>query len=187
MPVIDLALPDTLAGHAAGEVARAYLTPALLNHSTRSYLWGAAHAAAIGLEFDAELLHVAALLHDVGLVPTFDSHLAPFEETGGHVAWVLATGLGWPARRRDRLREVIVAHMADEIDPGRDPEGYLLEVGTSIDISGRGIDVVGTPTRHDVIRRHPRLGIGAEFAAARGRPGRSQAVEPRAPRRCGAG
>ena len=158
-------MPDTVAGRAATEVARTYLTPALLNHSVRSYLWGAVHASSLGLDFDAELLHVAALLHDVGLVRTFDSHVTAFEETGGHLAWVFATGLGWAPRRRDRLREVIVAHMADAVDPGRDPEGYLLELGTSIDISGRSVDAVGTLTRRDVLRRHPRLGIGAEFAA----------------------
>jgi hypothetical protein len=110
-------------------------------------------------------LHVAALLHDVGLVRVFDSHLAPFEETGGHVAWVFAAGLGWPARRRDRLHDVVVAHMADAVDVGRDPEGYLLELGTTIDISGRHIDAVPQPVRREALRRHPRLGIGSEFAA----------------------
>ena len=45
-----------------------------------------------GIEHDAELLYVAALMHDLGLVAAFDSHALPFEDVGGHVAWVLAPG-----------------------------------------------------------------------------------------------
>ena len=37
---------------------------------------------------------VDALLHDVGLVTTFDSHTLPFEEAGGHIAWVFGAAAG---------------------------------------------------------------------------------------------
>ena len=38
----DLVIPETAASTAALEVASAYLTPALLSHSHRVYLWAAA-------------------------------------------------------------------------------------------------------------------------------------------------
>ena len=41
-----------------------------------------------GIAFDAELLYVSSMLHALGLVKEFDSHSVPFEEAGGHVAWV---------------------------------------------------------------------------------------------------
>src|SRR4051794_14610040 len=40
-----------------------------------------------GVVFDADLLYVAAMLHDIGLVAAFDSHTVDFEQAGGHVAW----------------------------------------------------------------------------------------------------
>ncbi len=38
----DLVVPDTATAVAALEVASAYQSPALLNHSVRAYVWAAA-------------------------------------------------------------------------------------------------------------------------------------------------
>ncbi|GAA0450423.1 HD domain-containing protein [Streptomyces sp. NPDC046215] len=165
MKIDDLAIPASPACTAALEVATAYCSPALLNHCARSYLWAAAHAAAEGITFDPELLYVAALLHDLGLVAEFDSHTVPFETAGGHVAWVFAAAAGWPAERRTRVSEVIVRHMWDRVDVTEDPEGHLLEFATSVDISGRGADRFPAGFRAEVLERHPRLGLADEFVA----------------------
>ncbi|MEU6867677.1 HD domain-containing protein [Streptomyces sp. NPDC046876] len=159
------AAPDTPTCAAALEVATAYCTPALLNHSVRSYVWASAYAADRGIEYDAELLYVAALLHDVGLVPEFDSHTVAFDEAGGHVAWVFAAGAGWPVERRQRLSEVIVRHMWDSVDVQEDPEGHLLERSTAVDISGRNAEDFAPGFRAQVLDRYPRLGLADEFLA----------------------
>lgn len=160
----DIVLPDTPVCHAAREVAARYLTPALMNHSIRSYLFAAAHGQANGIAFDAELLYVAAILHDMGLTPEFDSHSVPFEEAGGHLAWAVTAGAGWPQERRARAAEVIVRHMRDEVPVDRDPEGHLLELSTAMDITGRGVDDLPPDVRDEVLRRHPRLELPKEFA-----------------------
>ena len=92
--------PVSAAATAALAVATEYCSPALLNHSVRSYLWAAEYARRHDIEVDHELLYVAAVLHDLGLVAPFDSHLIEFEHAGGHVAWVFAAGAGWPVGRR---------------------------------------------------------------------------------------
>ncbi|WP_040741956.1 HD domain-containing protein [Nocardia tenerifensis] len=163
MKLDDLTIPDSASCRAATEVAAAYCTPALFNHSVRSYLWAAGHAQLTGLGFDAELLYVAALLHDLGLVEEFDNASLSFEVSGGHLAWVFGAAAGWPEQRRTRVSEVIVAHMADSVDVAADPEGYLLEHGTSVDISGRGCDALAPEFRLSVLERHPRLGLPEEF------------------------
>ncbi|RSS81482.1 HD domain-containing protein [Streptomyces sp. WAC06614] len=157
--------PDTPACAAALEVATAYCTPALLNHSVRSYVWASAYATDRQIEHDAELLYVAALLHDLGLVPEFDSHTVAFEEAGGHVAWVFAAGAGWPVERRQRLSEVIVRHMWDSVDVREDPEGHLLERSTAVDISGRHAEDFTPEFRAQVLDLYPRLGLADEFLA----------------------
>ncbi|WP_433663996.1 HD domain-containing protein [Nocardia sp. CA-128927] len=165
MKLEDLTIPDAASCRAATEVAAAYCTPALFNHSVRSYLWSAGHAQLNGIEFDAELLYVAALLHDLGLVEEFDNNALSFEVSGGHLAWVFGAAAGWPAQRRARVSEVIIAHMADSVDVTIDPEGYLLEHGTGVDISGRGCDAFPPEFRLSVLERHPRLGLPDEFLA----------------------
>src|SRR6266540_7329079 len=96
MKLTDLEIPVTAACRAALEVATAYCSPALLNHSVRAYLWAAGYGLAQGIAFDAELLYVSAMLHDLALVKEFDNHTLPFEEAGGHVAWVFGAAAGWP-------------------------------------------------------------------------------------------
>ena len=163
MKLDDLEVPATSACRAALEVATAYCSPALLNHSVRAYLWAAAYGLERGIAFDAELLYVSALLHDLALVQEFDNHTLPFEEAGGHVAWVFGAAAGWPIERRRRAAEVIVRHMWDEVDVAKDPEGHLLELSTSMDISGRRTEDISPGLRADVLARYPRLGLGEEF------------------------
>lgn len=165
MHLDELDIPDTAACRHALEAATAYCSPALLNHSVRAYLWAAGYALTKGIAFDAELLYVAAMLHDVGLVKEFDSHTVAFEEAGGHVAWVFAAGAGWPVSRRRRVAEVIVRHMWDAVDVAEDPEGHLLELSTGMDISGRRTEDIPADLRADVLARYPRLGLAREFVA----------------------
>ena len=94
MKLNDLEIPVTPACRAALEVATVYCSPALLNHSVRAFLWAAGYALERGMAFDAELLYVSAMLHDLALVKEFDNHTLPFEEAGGHVAWVFGAAAG---------------------------------------------------------------------------------------------
>ncbi|WP_219471097.1 HD domain-containing protein [Nonomuraea rhizosphaerae] len=165
MRLDDLVIPDTAACRGALEVATRYHSPSLLNHSVRAYLWAAGYAGAREITFDAELLYVSAMLHDIGLTAEFDSHTVPYEEAGGHVAWAFTAGAGWPHARRVRAAEVIIRHMWDEVPVEDDPEGHLLELSTGMDISGRRTEDIPAGLRQDVLARFPRLEIAKEFAA----------------------
>ena len=165
MRLSELQLPATTACRTALEVATEYCSPALLNHSVRAYLWAAGYAATRGIAFDAELLYVSAMLHDLALVKEFDNHRVPFEEAGRHVAWVFGAGAGWPVARRRRAAEIIVRHMWDTVDVVADPEGHLLELSTGMDISGRRTQDIPADLRRDVLARYPRAGLAEEFVA----------------------
>ncbi|RJL35892.1 HD domain-containing protein [Bailinhaonella thermotolerans] len=166
MKLSEIPVPDSPAAAGALEVSAVYCPPALHNHAVRSYLWAAAYAIENGIAFDAELLYVAAVLHDIGLVKEFDSHTVPFEAAGGHVAWVFAAGAGWPAARRERVAQVIERHMWDAVDLAEDPEGHLLELSTAMEISGRGVEWIPAGLRAEVLEAYPRLGLAAEFTAS---------------------
>jgi cyanamide hydratase family protein with HD domain len=161
----DIDAPQTPAARAALDFATNYYTESLLNHCVRSWLWAVGFARVESREFDPELLYVAALLHDIGLVEAFDNHTLAFEDAGGHVAIALTTGAGWPSSRRKRVHEVIERHMWPSVDPELDVEGYLLETATGLDISGARADALPTAFRNEVVAAYPRLQLAAEFGA----------------------
>ncbi len=158
-------MPDSPAATAAREVAAEYHSAALLNHCERSYAFAVGFADVAGLAYDAELLYVAAMLHDLGLTDAFDNQRLAFESAGGHAAWVLTAGAGWPAARRQRALEVIERHMWPAVDPEHDPEGHLLEIATGLDISGARPDVLPPAFVEEVLDRFPRLELATEFTA----------------------
>ncbi len=155
--------PVTLAAEGALSVATRFYSPALLNHSVRSYLWGAMYGTAHGIAFDDELYYVAALLHDMGLTEACDSHRLPFEEAGGQLAWVFGVAAGWPAERAARVSEIIVLHMRDPVAPADDPEAHILQVATRWETIGQRPEEFPPDARAEMLARHPWLGFGAEF------------------------
>lgn len=161
--VDSLLAPPSPAAALALEVLRRWSSPELANHGIRSWAWARSRAASIGLEIDAELLFVAAMLHDLGVTPAFDAHEIAFESAGGAAAWVFAAGAGWPEPRRIRLLEIIERHMWTSVDPELDPEGHLLEVATSLDVSGAAPELWDRELLRVVTQRHPRLGFTAQF------------------------
>jgi hypothetical protein len=166
MKMTDFVVPDSAAARAALEVATEYVPVAILNHSIRSWFWAVGFASFEMREgFDAELLYVSAVMHDVGLAVEFDNNTLSYELAAGHIAWALTAGAGWEASRRTRAFEVIVRHNWLEVDPGQDLKGYLLEVATGLDIFGSRLDALPKDFRSEALAAYPRLGIAAEFGS----------------------
>jgi len=163
MQMTDIPVPGTPAAVLGLEVSRRFSSAAMLNHCRRSYLWAAAYAGLNNIEFDAELLYVASMLHDLGLSAEFDNHSVPFEAAGGHVAWVFAAGAGWPVARRERASEIVVRHMWDAVDVTVDPESHLLALATSLDISGAAADAWPMALRTEIVTALPRFDLREQF------------------------
>ncbi|WP_144710658.1 HD domain-containing protein [Curtobacterium pusillum] len=157
-----LAPPSPVAERAL-EVVRAWSSPALVNHCLRSWAWASLLAPTIDLEPDRELLFVATMLHDLGVTTAFDAHTVPFEDAGGAVASVFAVGAGWDTVRARRVGEVIERHMWTAVDPALDAEGHLLEVATSLDVSGVGFERWDAADLRAVAAVLPRLDFSEMF------------------------
>ncbi|MBT2501432.1 HD domain-containing protein [Curtobacterium sp. ISL-83] len=157
-----LAPPSPVAARAL-DVVLAWSSPALVNHCLRSWAWASLLAPTIDLDPDRELLFVATMLHDLGVTPSFDAHTVPFEDAGGAVGSVFAVGAGWDAVRARRVGEVVERHMWTAVDRAMDVEGHLLEVATSLDVSGVGFDLLPAESLRAVTAAVPRLDFSAAF------------------------
>jgi hypothetical protein len=163
LDVDALLAPPSPVAERALDVVRAWSAPALVNHCLRSWAWASLLASSIGLDPDRELLFVATMLHDLGVTPLFDAHTVPFEDASGAVASVFAVGAGWDGVRARRVGEVIERHMWPSVDPTVDVEGHLLEVATSLDVSGVGFERWDAADLRAVTAAVPRLDFSDAF------------------------
>jgi hypothetical protein len=137
--------------------------PFLTNHSFRSHFFAVALADRDRVRFDEELLYVAALLHDIGLVEEFDTGRC-FEEDSADAAARLAEQEEWEAQRRERLAEAIRLHVATEIALDDGPEAYLLWHSTGLDVAGDRHGELTPAEVQAVLDAYPRLDFKEGFA-----------------------
>lgn len=165
----DLPLPDSAAvKHALAEL-EGCASPSVLNHSLRTYLWGAALGQVGGLRHDPEFLLVASLLHDLGMTERHGAHAPSCRCFAGQSAFAALDCMrrfGWADDRAERLANAISLHMNGHLAlrPGGDVEAHLLQQGTAVDVVGHRLHDLDRGFRDAVLARHPRLGFSRVFA-----------------------
>jgi hypothetical protein len=159
---LNIPIPDSRLARRAEDLVREVSPAFLTNHCLRSHTWSVALAEADHVRFDAELLYVAALLHDLGLVERFDTGRC-FEVDGADAAANLAAEEGWSGERQDALAEAIRLHVAVEIALEDGPEAYLLWHATGLDVTGHRHGDVDPQIVRRVIAAHPRLDFKRGF------------------------
>ena len=82
-------VPDTALANDATALIRETTPPLIFDHSRRVFLFGSLQARALGLTPDPELLYVAALFHDTGLVEPYRGDEQRFELDGADLAKAL--------------------------------------------------------------------------------------------------
>jgi hypothetical protein len=154
--------PDSQVAREAAELVRVVAPAFLTNHSFRSHFFAVALAERDKISFDEELLYVASLLHDIGLVEEFDTGKC-FEEDGADVAKRLAVAEGWTEERAEAAAEAIRLHTAVEIALEDGAEAFLLWHSTGLDVAGHRHDEVDSGTVSAVLAAYPRLDFKEGF------------------------
>jgi hypothetical protein len=154
--------PDSALARDAVVAAQDLLTPALLNHSSRAYKWGATIAALHRITFDRELLYLAAMFHDTGIpspVPDVD-----FTVRSAAVAREFTNSHHLAADDRELVANAIAMHHTPGVGLESGAEAYLLSAGAALDVFGLRSNEIPDAVRDRVVQEHPRLGFKREFA-----------------------
>lgn len=155
--VRDVPVPRTSAV-AAAESALAGAEPWVLAHSMRTYLFGAMLGTRDGLRPDAEVLLLASLLHDIGLVHREGA--ACFAFRGAQQARAIVGSADG-----ERVAEAICAHL-NVLPSPISVEAALLRAGAGLDVAADRFDHLSRGTRRDVVRTFPREGFARSVTAA---------------------
>ncbi|MBI1263060.1 MAG: HD domain-containing protein [Rhizobiales bacterium] len=151
----DLVVPDSALAQQAlalvAEVSPVYL----LNHSLRTFAFGAVLGRRETLRFDRELFFLAAIMHDLGLTDRFEGP-APFELQGARAARGFLLEKGVAETKADCVHEAIALHArVGEAEKGS-PEGRLVHFGAGVDVAGFRIYDLRRQDVDRVVARWPR-------------------------------
>jgi hypothetical protein len=166
-PVVDLgswARPDTAAVRAAYDLASSVLSPAYLEHSRRCVLFSAvAHAQLRHPDpVDLEALHVAVMLHDVGLFLPAEPNERCFTVTGARHARQLLESAGWDPARIDAVATAITANLNPFVNARvYGSLAHVFRVGGLIDVLAQGWKV-HPDNLAEILTEHPRGDLGPE-------------------------
>jgi hypothetical protein len=159
MPADLTTLPDTALAQAAESFVLSCSPLPLVNHCRRTYLFGAALLSQAHRSFDAEVLYVASMLHDLGLTQTWEDGVTPFEKRGAAVAAAQLAQWGAEPEMTHLVQEAIALHLKASAAEDPRPEVMGVSIGASVDVLGLRLDELPKHFVEQTLAQHPRLGF----------------------------
>ena len=164
--VAGIRLPVTPLCMKSYELCRSAAPAFLVNHSLRTYVFGALYVSHEGQRFDAETAFVAAMLHDIGLLKEFSTPETPFEIDGANRAESLVRESGGALGEANKVWQVIALHdLYDAIPHHQSPEATLVAEGAGADVGGPEENITSAATVRTVVAALPRLHFKERFIA----------------------
>jgi HD domain len=154
--IAGVTVPDSAMAIAATELVRDTTTELIYNHSRRVFLFGSLQAERMGLKPNGELLYVAALFHDLGLVEPYKSEDQRFELDGAAQARAFLTSHGHSATEADTVWAAIALHTTPEVPYQMAPEIAATTAGVETDVLGLRLHKLTAQEVAAVTGAHPR-------------------------------
>ncbi|MEU7634072.1 HD domain-containing protein [Nocardia sp. NPDC049220] len=161
--IAGVEIPETSTAADATRFIGEKISPLLFHHSRRVFLFGSMHARALGLDPDPELLYVAALFHDAGLLTPFSATVQRFEIDGADHARAFLLDRGFSAGAVELVWNAIALHTTPEIPRRMGPEIAATNLGVLTDAIGVGLDEFDPVLVDEITATHPRGDFKNEF------------------------
>jgi hypothetical protein len=171
----EIAVPDSAMARAVTQLVRDTETDLLFNHSNRVFLWAALTGKRRSLPYDAELLYVGAMFHDMGLTKSHASSDLRFEVDSANAARAFLESYDVPERDVEDVWTAIALHTTPGVPQHMRPTIALVTAGVEMDVLGIGYHDFTPEQRAHVCDHHPRgdnfreniIGAFAEGMSAR--------------------
>jgi hypothetical protein len=164
--IAGVRIPDSDLVREATDLVRTTTPELIFHHSRRVFLFGSLQAERAGLRPDPELLYVAALFHDLGLVPPYRGDDQRFELDGADQARAFLATHGLSDDDGRLVWTAIALHTTPEVPWRMHPVIAATTAGVETDVLGMRLDAL-TPDQIDaVVAAHPRPRFKERILAA---------------------
>ncbi|HEY1725227.1 MAG TPA: HD domain-containing protein [Steroidobacteraceae bacterium] len=164
--VAGIALPQSELAAAAAAFSRQNCPDFLFNHCLRTYLFGALLLQAQQHAFNADTAFVAAALHDLGLLPSFETPKKSFEIDGADRAEKFMLDRQQSAAAADQVWHAVELHDGKwALTARQGPEAMLVALGAGMDVDGPDPGQLEQRQIAEVLAAFPRLQFKRRFTA----------------------
>lgn len=164
--IADIEIPDSRTARDATELIRDTTSELIYHHSRRVFLFGSLQARAYGIQPDPELLYVAALFHDTGLVEPYRGAEQRFEIDGADEARRFLSDHDATTTDADTVWAAIALHTTPEIPYRMSPVIAATTAGVETDVLGLHLGNIPRPAIDEVVAAHPRPDFKNRILAA---------------------
>ncbi|MET8357270.1 HD domain-containing protein [Micromonospora sp. NPDC005171] len=167
--IAGLEIPETAAVAEATRHIQETTRPVIYHHSRRVFFFGLIHARRLGVKPDPELLYLAAMFHDTGLLTPFSDAEQRFEIDGADHARAFLLDRGFSAAAAETVWTAIALHTSPGIPDRMGPEIATTYLGVLTDVLGLGLDGLDGLEHDqlgDILAAHPRGDFKNEFLRA---------------------
>ena len=145
------------------EYARKIYEPYLFNHAMRSWLFAVRIGQMKNMDFDAEVVAVGTILHDIGLTAGVPGPNR-FEVNGAAAAVAFVNERGASNRRAQLIWDLVALNSTPSIALHKETEVALGTMGIGVDYGGFGLESIPPLEVAEILAAFPRLKFKAKFA-----------------------
>lgn len=164
--IAGVEIPGTPAATEATRIVATTTPPLLFHHSRRVFILGSLHARRLDLDADPELVYLASLFHDTGLVPPFSEPAQRFELDGADNARRFLLEHGFSAHAAETVWQTIALHTTPGIPSRMGPEIAATHLGVLTDAVGLGLEDLDPAVVEEIVAAHPRGDFKSGFVQA---------------------
>lgn len=164
--IAGVQIPDSALAREATELIRDTTNELIYHHSRRVFLFGSMQARRLLVTPDPELLYVAALFHDTGLVAPYRGVHQRFEMDSADAAKAFLAAHGYSGNEADTVWTAIALHTTPEVPYKLDPVIAATTAGVETDVLGIRLEAISASERDAVTAVHPRPNFKNEILQA---------------------
>jgi hypothetical protein len=161
--IAGLQVPETAAVAEATRLIQETTSPLIYHHSRRIFFFSEIHAHKLGVKPDPELLYLAAMFHDTGLLTPFSDVQQRFEVDGADHARKFLLERGFSTAAADTVWTTIALHTTPGIPDRMGPEIASMYLGVLTEVLGFGLAGLDTDQVGEILAVHPRGDFKNEF------------------------